>query len=492
MPNRHDLEIILQTRTPIVVIESHEEDRLRDILKAIATRLALPLFWWTVTDGLGRVDLDLAPQKHNAAPDKVLAHIKSARQRGIYVLADFHPFLNDPVHVRFLKDIATDFDQVESIIVLLSHEVSLPTELAPFSACFELELPDDRELRRIINAVASQWQAQNPGRKIGADARAVEALVRNLSGLTAVDASRLARTAIYDDGAITGGDVPAAIAAKHRLLDRNNVLSFEFDTARFADVGGFTRLKQWLEQRKRAFRDARAGAGIDPARGILLLGIQGCGKSLAAKAVAGVFGVPLMRLDFGVLYNKYYGETEKNMREVLRTAERMAPCVLWMDEIEKGLAPQDTDSGPARRVLATLLTWMAERSARVFLVATANDIASLPPELVRKGRFDEIFFVDLPATEARAAILAIHLRKRELDPATFDLEALAAASEGFSGAELEQVVVAAVYAAGADERPPQTRHLLAALEETRPLSRVMAEPVAALRAWARGRTVSAD
>lgn len=222
-----------------------------------------------------------------------------------------------------------------------------------------------------------------------------------------------------------------------------------------------------------------------------MLGVQGCGKSLAARATAGVFGVPLLRLDFGLLYDKYYGETEKNLRSAFNAAEVLAPCVLWIDEMEKGAAVGDQDGGLSHRVLGTLLTWMSERKKPVFLVATANDISRLPPELVRKGRFDEIFFVDLPTPEVRKQIFEIHLRKRGLKPERFELGALVSASEGFSGSEIEQVIVSAMYGAAAGQREIAQADLVAELEQTRPLSVVMGERVAELREWASGRTVPA-
>ena len=249
---------------------------------------------------------------------------------------------------------------------------------------------------------------------------------------------------------------------------------------------------KWLEVRKSFFRRGVRRAHLDPPRGVLLLGVQGCGKSLAAKAAAGILGVPLLRLDFGVLYNKYYGETERNLRKALETAEVMSPCVLWMDEIEKGLAVGDDDDGLSRRILGTLLTWMSERRQPVFVVATANDITRLPPELVRKGRFDEIFFVDLPAAPNRRDILEIHLRKRCLDPRQFKLEALADATEGFSGSEIEQAIVSAMYTAHAQGRTVSQEDLLAEISQTRPLSVVMAEKVDETREWAAGRTVPCD
>lgn len=280
--------------------------------------------------------------------------------------------------------------------------------------------------------------------------------------------------------------------AKYELLNSGGVLHFEYDTAKFTDIGGFARLKRWLEQRKKAFLDNAGAPHLDTPKGILLIGVQGCGKSLAARAAAGVLGVPLLRLDFGSLYNKYHGETERNLRESLKTADIMTPCVLWIDEIEKGIAGRGGETGTAQRVLASFLSWLADKQSRVFVVATANDISALPPELVRKGRFDEIFFVDLPPADSRAAIVRIHLENRGLSGDEFDLQRIAAATKGFSGAEIEQAIVAALYAAHAQERMLRTAHVLEAVQETRPLSVVMAEKIALLRKWAENRTVSCD
>jgi SpoVK/Ycf46/Vps4 family AAA+-type ATPase len=279
--------------------------------------------------------------------------------------------------------------------------------------------------------------------------------------------------------------------AKYQLLNRGGILRFEYETARLNELAGFRALKLWLEQRRSGFGEDRP-PGLDAPKGVLLLGVQGCGKSLAAKATASAFGLPLLRLDFGSLYNKYHGETERNLRESLHAVEVLSPCVLWLDEIEKGLATGHDESGTERRVLGSLLTWMAERQAQVFLVATANDVGELPPELVRKGRFDEIFFVDLPPPASRAEILTIHLRKRGLAPERLHLADLVAATNGFSGAEIEQAIVSALYAAHALGQELQPTHLLGEIRKTRPLSVVMAERVTALRSWAQGRTVPAE
>jgi hypothetical protein len=495
MSDVRDLEIILRSGVPIIVIETAEEERFLRLLTQIAIASPKagyrPLFRWTVTDGLQRLDLALEPQRHAIEPQDVLGHIRAVTKPGIYVLLDFHPFLEDPVNTRLLKDIAQAAESTRSVVVLVSHRIKLPDELAGFSARFGMRLPDADTLRRIVMQVAAEHQQSQPGRRLEIDPKALDLLVQNLSGLNHADAERLARNAIVDDGALTASDLPIVMKAKYALLSQSGVLSFEYDTARFNDIAGFANVKQWLTQRRTAF-SADHPAGLDPPKGLLLLGVQGCGKSLAAKAAASALGVPLLRLDFGTLYNKYHGETERNLRDALATAEVLSPCVLWMDEIEKGVAVQGSDTGTSQRVLGSLLTWMAERTAKVFMVATANDIKALPPELIRKGRFDEIFFVDLPSDSLRARVFDIHLKKRGLNPEAFELATLVAASRGFSGAEIEQSVVAALYAAHAQRQPPGSAHVLTELARTRPLSIVMAERVQELRDWARSRTVPAD
>jgi SpoVK/Ycf46/Vps4 family AAA+-type ATPase len=495
MNNRRDLELVLNSGMPIVVIETGDESRVLELLVEIAAaspaKTYRPLFRWTITDGLQRLDLALEPQRHNSEPADVLRHIRAVQAPGIYALLDFHPFLNDPIHVRLLKDVALAAADRKISLLLISHAVTLPPELKGFSARFDLDVPDADQTRATVEGLIAQYREEHPTRSVKVDPKALDLLIRNLKGLTLADTRRLAHTAIYLDGAITDEDIPDIMQAKYELLNRDGILSFEHDTAGFADVAGFRRLKLWLHRRKAAFAD-RSTNGLDSPRGILLVGVQGCGKSLAAKSAAGLFGVPLLRLDFGALYNKYHGETEKNLRTALATADTMSPCVLWIDELEKGLATGAEDSGTSRRVLGTFLTWMSERRSEVFIVATSNDITALPAELVRKGRFDEIFFVDLPNAAARAEILRIHLTARGQTAASFDVAELAAATSGHSGAELEQGVVSALYTAHAASQPLATEHLLAEFSRTRPLSIVMAEPVAALRQWAQMRTVPAD
>jgi SpoVK/Ycf46/Vps4 family AAA+-type ATPase len=473
----------------IVVIQTHEEPRAMALLTRLGIGMASAVFRWTVTEGLGRVDIETPPQRFNRAPEEVLGHIRSSRQSGLYVLLDFHPWLDDPVNVRMLKDIALRHGETGQTLVLLSHELKLPPELGHFAAQFELRLPDENRLSDIVREQASRWAEGHPGRRVRTDETTFRELVRNLGGLTEDDARRLAHRVIFNDGAITEHDMPEVMQTKFRLLNREGVLSFEYDTASFSEVGGLSGLKGWLDQRRKPFLEAGEGAPLEPPKGVMLLGVQGGGKSLAARAVAGVWGVPLLRLDFGALYNKFHGETERNLRESLKSAQVMAPCVLWIDEIEKGIGGDAHDGGTSKRVLGTLLTWMAENRSRVFIVATANDISALPPELIRKGRMDEIFFVDLPDHVTRMEIFGIHLAKRDHEPTGFDLDRLASRSDGFSGSEIEQAVVSALYAL--DGGPLSERHLTEELKRTRPLSVVMAERIHRLRAWAAERTVSA-
>ncbi len=494
MNDRRDLELVLDSGTPLIVVETTDETRLLELLRDLAISHSRqgyrPLFRWSVTDGLQRVDMDIEVQTHKVDPEEVLRHIRGVQKPGIFALLDFHPYLSEPLKVRLLKDVALAASRWNVTVLLIGHRIELPQELVGFSARFALSLPDAKARQTIVDQCIEKLEEER-NLPVRVDPAAKALLVRNLSGLTHADAERLARNAVRDDAAITASDVEAVMRAKYQLLNRGGVLSFEYEIARLEELAGFSTFKRWLHERRGAF-DPERPKRLDTPRGVLLLGVQGCGKSLASKAVASAFGLPLLRLDFGALYNKYHGETERNLRESLAAAETLSPCVLWLDEIEKGMATGNDDSGTARRVLAGLLTWMSERRAPVFLVATANDVTELPPELIRKGRFDEIFFVDLPPPASRAAILNLHLRKRDLAPERMPIAELVVATDGFSGAEIEQGIVACLYSAHALRQQPDGSHLLAEFRKTRPLSVVMAERVDALREWARDRTVPAE
>jgi SpoVK/Ycf46/Vps4 family AAA+-type ATPase len=489
MNDQRDLEVMIASRFPIIAIESQEESRVLKLLSRIAAAKSVNCNVWSVAEGL-RGPLSGQPAKPSDAT-QALRQVDAAGP-GLYVLLDFHPYLDNPVNVRLIRKIAQDYELTPRTLILVSHGLKVPPELEKLTAHFRLSLPDAEGVKVILKEEVAAWEAANAGQKVQGEREAFDTLLRHLGGMSGEDVRRLARSAIAENGAITMEQVGRIVSRKHEMLAKDSVLSFELDTGRFSDVAGLANLKKWLEQRKAAFLGDAAAMGLDVPKGIMLLGVQGCGKSLAAKATAGAWAVPLMRLDFGSLYNKYVGETERNLREALEVADAMAPCVLWMDEIEKGVATNDNDGGESRRLLGTLLTWMAERKTKVFLVATSNDIERLPPELVRKGRLDEIFFVDLPDAKSREEIFRIHLKRRKQDPATFDMPSMLAKCEGFSGAEIEQAVVGALYAAHAAGETLATANVIAELERTRPLSVVMAEKIAYLRMWAADRTVKAD
>ena len=490
MNDLHDLELLLRSRVPLIMIETRDERRVSRLFSRLGVRLGQPVMAWSATAGLQRIDVESAPQRHASEPRQALGQIKATNTPSIYLLMDFHPYLDDPFNVRMLKEIALDHHTLQHTLVLVSHGLEMPPELESFTARFDLSLPDQDGLQVIIREEAGHWSSAHGGSKVKTDRKTLDAILRQLGGLTDVDARRIIRSVIHDDGAINKEDLARVTQGRYRLLQSNGALSVDFDTADFDAVGGLRNLKRWIAMRRTAFLEP--DGQLDKPRGILLTGVQGSGKSLAAKAVAGMWQLPLLRLDFGTLYNKFFGETERNLREALQAAEAMAPCVLWIDEIEKAIASGDYDSGTSRRILGNLLTWMAERNAPVFIVATANSIDHLPPELVRKGRLDEIFFVDLPDAATRAEILAIHLRSRGLKPVEFDLMELANLTAGFSGAEIEQAIVAGLYLAREQQQPLDTGHLATEIRQTRPLSQVMAEKIDRLRAWASERTVAAD
>ena len=507
MLDMKNLKLLLESHFPIIVIETYEETRAIDLLRSAIESSQIQMLSWSATEGLSdhttnahahpvfkelHLEGEVPHQHHNSTePDAMLERVKHHVKDSLVILLDFHPYLAEPRIVRLVKEIALNHQQNNTRLIFISHQFAIPAEFQKLCTRFELALPDKDTITQLVKEEAKIWSLRHKQR-IKVDTKAMDLLIQNLTGVTTSDAKRLIRNAIYNDGAITHSDVKEVMEAKYQLVAQDGVLAFEYDTAEFAEVGGFKYLKDWLNKRKQAFLGKHENKALDTPKGILLLGVQGCGKSLAAKAIAGVWGIPLLRLDFGALFNKYIGETEKNIREALKSAEVLSPCVLWIDEIEKAIQTNDGTTGTAQRVLATFLTWMAENKKPVFVVATANNIQSLPAELIRKGRMDEIFFVDLPDAQTRKEILAVHLHKRDLDTSRFDLALLAHESEGFSGAELEQAIVAASYTAFANQQTIDNEHILNEIHHTRPLSIVMAESIAELRNWARDRTVSTD
>lgn len=500
MDDPRDLTLVLKSQFPIVTIDTREEARVLALIERIANMEMWPIFVWSVARGLKRAGANAdikAPYEADPEATRELADALRKMivtpQNGLFVLLDPKPHLEDPVTQRLLKEFVQTSDHGRRTLVLVGTETGLPQEMKPKAANFALAMTDAAQVRRIFQQEIDAAQQQSLFAKIRGDQDAANLLVQHLTGMCAEDVRRLIRLAVREDGIVNMADVERVLKHKHEALGQGGVLQLEMDCGSFANVGGLANLKRWLELRKGVFLADNNDTGLDPPRGMLLLGVQGSGKSMAAKAVAGSWGVPLLRMDFGSLYSKWTGETEKNLRESLKVADAMQPCVLWIDEIEKGMSTGgESDGGVSKRVLGALLTWMTERKSRVFLAATANDISALPPELLRKGRFDEIFFVDLPDVAVRADIFRLQLGKRKQKLENFDLPTLAQKSEGFSGAEIEQAVVSALYAASATQQPMNTALVAEEIARTRPLSVVMAEKVSALRAWASSRTVPAN
>ena len=492
MHEARDLELIIDSKVPIIAVETPDERRVLDLISRFTIKRALSSFVWTQTRGLlplSYLGEQVSAETDLTDPEALLRHVARTPGPALYVLCDFHAHMQDaPKVVRYLKDIALDYETLQNTILLVSHAVRAPPEIGRFTASFQLTLPGDSELLAIVREVAQEWAKRHPRQKVKTDDRTLRALITNLRGLTHADARVLVRHAVFRDGVITESDLPAINKLKFQLVQGEGLLRYEHDTSNFSSIAGLDNLKHWLTEREPAFI---AAATVDRPKGMLVLGVQGSGKSLAARAVAGQWSLPLLRLDFGTLFNKFFGETERNVRNALQQADAMAPCVLWIDELEKGVATDNQDHATSQRVLSTLLTWMAERRSAVFIVATANDVTRLPPELIRKGRLDEIFFFDLPDEATRGAILQVHLQKRGIATGDIDLNTLAALSEGFTGAELEQAVVAARYRAAAHNGAVTQPSLVEAITETFPLSVTMAEKIEALRHWAAGRTVAA-
>jgi len=488
-----DLSVLVRSRIPIVLVETLEEVRIVNFLAEASGREGWPLFIWAASDGLKKMP-EAQVMGQTASFHDALMHIKEHSDSGVFVMLDAQPYLQDPLNTRLIREIAQQFVPRACTLIFVGGRLEMAPDLTRLAARFSPQLPDAEAIRDIFLEEAYGWLSAHPGATLYDQNQAQNSFLQSMAGMSEEDVHRLSLGAMTDDGRISSDDVRRVLDFKKENLGKGGLIEFSMETLSLEDLGGVERLKSWLALRRRVFLDDYSAPGVDAPKGVLLLGVQGSGKSLAAKAIAGAWHVPLLRLDFGALYNKFLGESERNVREVLKQAEAMAPCVLWIDEIEKGLASDGSgtaDGGVSRRLLGTLLTWMSERESRVFLVATSNDVTQLPPELLRKGRFDEIFFLDLPDARAREAIIRIHLKHRQLDPAQFDVSTLARAGAGFSGAELEQALVSAMYAAIDSDSAPDTRKFLAELAATRPLSVVMAEKMGALRAWSAGRTVPA-
>jgi AAA+ superfamily predicted ATPase len=468
-------------------IASYEWERVRGLVIGLSGKLELPVHVWSQSRGLLRCSRTGESEVEDAAaldPLEILRQIHADDQPGVWLLEDFHPFLREEHHpiLRWLRELARMPADPRKLAVLSTPLPGLPLDLRKEIPTLDLELPGVDDLRVVLEDAATM---------MGVRASADDALLDAARGLTVMEAKLAFGKAAAELGRLDHGAVPLVAQEKERIIKQSEVLEYYPTDASLTDVGGLDQLKAWLDRRGRAFGAGARSFGLDAPKGVLLLGVQGCGKSLTAKAIAATWQFPLLRFDMGKVFGGIVGQSEANIRMALQVAQALAPCVLWIDEIEKGLAglgsSNDTDGGTTARVVGTLLTWMQEKRDPVFVVATANRIDMLPPELLRKGRFDEIFFVDLPNRKIREQILRIHLGKKRRAPTGYDLSDLSARSLGFSGAELEEAVREGLYDAFAEGCELATHHIARALDQTYPLSRTMKDQIEGLRAWAKVR-----
>ena len=493
-----DLEILIRARYPLIYVVSWEEQRVINEVKQIASRLNKKVFEWSITMGLvpagtsiqSQKQKDTASQDPLVALDTVIEHVEPA----LYVFKDFHPFLKgqNMSVIRRMREIAESLKNTYKTIVIVSPTFQMPPDLEKALTLYDYSLPSENELRMLLDRIIEEIK-DNPKLKVELNDSAREQVIHAMLGLTLSEAENVLAKTLVQNRSLNAASVEVINSEKKQIIRKSGMLEYYDAQEDINSVGGLDELKSWLKKRQAAFTDKARDYGLPAPKGVLLLGVQGCGKSLMAKAVSNVWQLPLLRFDIGRVFGSLVGSSEENVRRAIKVAESVSPAILWLDEIDKAFRGSrssggSTDGGTSARVFGTFLTWMSEKTAPVFVVATANDVSSLPPELLRKGRFDEIFFVDLPCTSEREDIFKVHLAKRKIDPSGFDLEKLALSSSGFSGAEIEEAVISAMFDAFYENKPLTNDAILAALSQTVPLSKTMSEDMDHLRDWAQGRT----
>ncbi|HWH09985.1 MAG TPA: AAA family ATPase [Solirubrobacteraceae bacterium] len=488
----HSLRTLVLARSTAVVIETSEEQRVDDLADAVASDLGLEVFEWTVTRGLSRRGAE-SPVYDTGDARRALAGIRDLSVEALFVLKDIAPALAAPEVSRQFRELVACLSRQSrlSTLVLVGAPVTLPVEVEPHVTRLELPLPSQGDYRRTVSGVIESLQATGRARATLSVADQ-DVLAAALSGLTLEQARQAVAQVAIDDGELDLDDGERLLALKARALGDDGLLEYVSPTQSTAELGGFEHLEAWLDRARIGFTEQAAALDLPAPRGVLLVGVQGCGKSLAARAIARRWELPLLGLDIGRLFDKFVGESERRFRHAIEIAESLAPVVLWIDEIEKGLAPAgggDADGGLSQRLFGSFLTWMQEKQRDVFVVATANDLSRVPAELLRKGRFDEVFFVDLPDRDERTQILRIHLLRHHQDPNQLDLAALAGATDGFSGAELERLVITSLLRSLQESRHLDQQLVRDEAAELVPLSVSRAEEISRLRADARSRFV---
>jgi hypothetical protein len=488
-----ELMLLIKSKYPVIFVESIDEEYVVNQLRQITSQLGLNFYQWSVTGGLQR-GFNENPYYQTADPEKmvktVLSLIKSDRsESGLFVLKDFDKHLENSIILRLIKDLVNLIKTTKNTIVILGPEYKLPKDIEPDAGHIVGGYPDEKEIGSVLKGIFNEFVRNEKGR-ISLTADETQKIIKSLNGLSVQQIRNVIHQCFIDDRLIDIKDLRTVESYKKKLFDQEGLLEFCI-TEDKENIANFDNLKRWLNERRESF--AGTTSSLPPPRGVLLLGVQGCGKSLSIKAIAKELGLPLYRLDAGGLYAMYLGQTEQKLIRTLATVDKLSPLCLWIDEIEKGFArsPGEVDGGTSERILGTFLTWMQERKSRCFLAATANDIYRLPPEFLRKGRFDEIFFVDLPDQEMRTSLFIIHLRKRGLSSETFDCKSLAEKAADFSGAEIEQAIISALYRASSKKEPLSTDHILEQISLTKPLALLKQEEISSLREWAKERTIPA-
>ena len=486
---QEEISILIQAQYPLIYLVTSEEERTERAIAMIAQNKNQQrrVFVWTVTHGIVEYGQSRHITQHNTvSPEAAVQWVIQQKEPGIYIFKDLHPFIDSPATTRWLRDAIASFKASQKTIVLMSPMQQVPIELEKEVVVIDYPLPDLAEL----NQVLSQQLEKTKGRRTTTETR--EKLLKAALGLTRDEAEKVYRKAQVKAGRLTEAEVDIVLSEKKQLIRRNGILEYIEEDETIDSIGGLEELKRWLKQRSGAFTERAREYGLPQPKGMLILGVPGCGKSLIAKTTSRLWGLPLLRLDMGRVYDgSMVGRSEANLRNALKTAESISPAILFIDELDKSFAGSsgsaDSDGGTSSRIFGSFLTWMQEKTSPVFVMATANRVERLPGEFLRKGRFDEIFFVDLPNKEERQQIFNIHLSKRRRDIDRFDIEQLATICDGFSGAEIEQALIAAMYEAFAQDREFTQLDIIAAIKATLPLSRTMTEQVTALRDWARQR-----
>lgn len=481
---KKQLALSIRARYPLIYLVTSEEVRAEEALEEVGRATGKEVVTWSCSKGFQ------PPQgeaKKSTQPEEALKYIEGSDKKAVFVLKDFHPYMEEEKILRRMRDLVHHLKRSYKTILLVSPVLKIPPELEKDINVYDLPLPDAQELGEVLNNLLEPYRnSQKVKVELTKDLQ--EKVIQATLGLTRNEAENVYAKALITDRTFNKDDLPRIIDEKKQLIRKSGILDFIGLSTTLSNVGGLEKLKDWLRQRGGAFSSKAREYGLPEPKGILMLGVQGCGKSLSAKAIAAEWNLPLLRLDIGQIFDSFIGNSEANMRKAIALAEAMSPTVLWLDEIEKGFAGAQGggsgDTGVTQRVFGTFLTWMQEKIKPVFVIATANDIESLPPELLRKGRFDEIFFIDLPTPKERKVIFDIHFGLKKRDPKKYDVARLAKEADQFSGAEIEQAILSAMYKAFAEDREFTTEDVLESIAETVPLAVTASEKITYLRQWA--------